>query len=193
MTHEDPFAPMNMHIFNAGIVIREGLKSLIESFVDSNDTLVSCTDMDRLLLIVEELEIAHSPIDNNGDVDRSGAPLVLARGSDPRSLFNDHIARSIMNQIKQPHRGPITFQKEFVYVFSMSALHIKMPPNWKRDKVLDADEITSPQVLGVKEKIRATTSSKTTSSSTHPSDDMMQQLIDAQILLAKNLDASTFG
>ena len=81
-------------------MIREGLKSPIELFIDNNDTLISCTDMDRLLFIVEELEIMYLPVDNNGDVDRSGTPLVLTRGSDLRSLFKDHVIRSTMNQIK---------------------------------------------------------------------------------------------
>jgi hypothetical protein len=126
-------------------VIREGLKSLIESFIDNNDTLISCTNMGHLLLIVEELEITYLPVDNNGDVDRLGTPLVLTRGLDLRSLFKDHVIRSTMNQIKQPSSRPISFEKEFVYIFKMNAFHIKMPPNWKRDKVLDADEITSPR------------------------------------------------
>jgi hypothetical protein len=71
MTHEHPFVPMNMQLFNAGIVIREGVKNLIERFIDNNGTLFICTDMDHLLLIVEELKITYLPIDNNGDVDRS--------------------------------------------------------------------------------------------------------------------------
>jgi hypothetical protein len=125
-------------------VIREGLKNMIESFIDNNDTIISCTDMDCLLLIVGELEIMYLPVDNNGDVDRSCTPLVLTRGSDLRSLFKDIVIRSTMNQIKRPNSGPITYQKEFVYIFSMNASHIKMPPNWQRDKVLDADEIASP-------------------------------------------------
>jgi hypothetical protein len=73
---------------------------MIESFIDNNDTIVSCTEMDPLLLIVEELGIMYLPIDNNGDVDRSGTPLVLTRGSDLHSLFKDHVIRSTMNQIK---------------------------------------------------------------------------------------------
>ena len=105
---------------------------------------------------MDELEITYLPIDNNGDVDRSGTPSVFTRSSDLRPLFIDHVMGSAMNQIKQPSGGPITFQKEFIYTFKMNASHIKMPPNWKRDKVLDANEIASPRVLGVKEKMRAT-------------------------------------
>jgi hypothetical protein len=133
------------------------------------------------------------PTDNNVDVDQSGTPLVLIRSSDLCPLFKNHVMGSAMNQIKRPSSGPITFQKEFICTFKMNASHIKMPPNWKRQKVLDANEIASPRLPGVKEKNRATVSSKTTSSSAHPLDDMIQQLIDEQILLAKNLDPNTFG
>jgi hypothetical protein len=151
--------------------------------------------MDRLLLVVEELKITYSPIDRDGDVDELGIPVVLTQSSDLHALFKDHVIRSTVNQIKQPFTGPITFQKEFVYVFKMNASHIKMPPNWKRDAILDADEISSPWVLGLKEKIQVAThtSSKPSSSSAPPLEEMIQWMIDAQILLATNLDPTTFG
>jgi hypothetical protein len=77
MNTEDPFIPMNVRRFNAGILIHEGLKSQIESIIEKNPTLVSCTDVDRLLLIVEEMEITYFPLNRDGDGDRSATPLVL--------------------------------------------------------------------------------------------------------------------
>jgi hypothetical protein len=105
------------------------------------------------------------------------------------------VIRTMMNQVKQPSPGPITFHPQFVYAFRIDASHIKMPPHWQKNETVDADEISSPRVLGLKEKIRVTTSPKgvTFSSSSHPTDDMMQQMLDAQMLLAQNLDPSTFG
>jgi hypothetical protein len=77
MNAADPFIPMNVRRFNAGKLIREGLKSQIESMIKKNPTIVSCTDVDCLLLIVEEMDIAHFPINRDGNVERSATPLAL--------------------------------------------------------------------------------------------------------------------
>jgi hypothetical protein len=82
MNAADPFVPMNVRRFNAGILIREGLKSQIELMIKKIPTIVSCTDNDRLLLIVEEINITYFPINCDGDVDRSATPLVLDQSSD---------------------------------------------------------------------------------------------------------------
>jgi hypothetical protein len=57
---EDPFIRMNVQKSNITISIREGLKNKIESMVKSNAATVSCADIDRLLLVVEEMDIIFS-------------------------------------------------------------------------------------------------------------------------------------
>jgi hypothetical protein len=128
MTHADPFVPFDMQDFNVGVLICEGLKSLIESYITDNRSVCSCTDIERLLLIVEELEVTYLPIDSNGDVNRSGTPLVPTRHSDLRQLFKTHVMRSAMAQIKRPSDGPITFQPAFICTFKINVS--KVAPFW---------------------------------------------------------------
>jgi hypothetical protein len=100
MTHSNPFVPFGMQEFNDGTMIREGLKNLIELYIATNRSICSCTNLERLLFIIEELEITYLPIDINGDVDQVATPLVLTRRSDLRQLFKTHVVRSAMTQIK---------------------------------------------------------------------------------------------
>jgi hypothetical protein len=65
------------------------------------------------------------------------------------------VIRTTVNQVKQPSIGPITFHPQFVYAFMMDASHIKTPPHWQRNEIVDADEIASPQVLGLKERFES--------------------------------------
>jgi hypothetical protein len=134
MNAADPFVPMNVRRFNAGMLIREGLKSQIELMIEKNPTIVSCTDMNRLLLIVEEMDITYFPINRDGDVDRSATPLALNQSSDLCTLFKDHVIRTTVNQDKRHSTGPITFHPQFVHVFQMDASHVKMLPHWQRDE-----------------------------------------------------------
>jgi hypothetical protein len=144
MSNEDPFVPMNVPRFNVGIFIREGLKSQIESMIEKNPTIVNCTGIDRLLLIVEEMEITYFPLNGDGDIDQLATPLVLNLSSDLCALFKDHVIRTTTNQVKQPSPRPITFHPQFVYAFWINASGVKMPPHWQRNEIVDADKISSP-------------------------------------------------
>jgi hypothetical protein len=46
--------------------------------IKSNAAAVSCTDIDRrLLLMVEEMKITYFPLQDEGSVDQTAPPLVL--------------------------------------------------------------------------------------------------------------------
>jgi hypothetical protein len=130
MTIADPFAALSIQRFNAGIFIREGLKNWIEFVVTKHPDIISCTDMERLLLVVEEMEITYLPLNDTGDIDRSATPLVLDRSSDLCEIFKDHVIRTMTNQFKRPFDKPIIFHPQFVYTFQIDTSHIKMPPHW---------------------------------------------------------------
>jgi hypothetical protein len=85
-----------------------------------------------------------------------------------------------------------TRHPQFVYTFQIDTSHIKMPPHWRRDTTIDADEISSPRVLGIKEKIRIATPPKVVKFATD-TNDIMQQMLDSQAPLARNLDPTKFG
>ena len=76
-----------MRTFNVGAVIHDHLKALIEDYVDNNQKRCSCTNLNRLMLFLYELEITYVPIDDNGDVLRTAAPLILDRHVDLCPLF----------------------------------------------------------------------------------------------------------
>jgi hypothetical protein len=82
-----------------------------------------------------------------------------------------------------------------VYTFKINASHIEMPLNWQTEKVLDTDEIAPPWFPGIKAALTKATLATATSTGTssHPSDNLMKKLIDAQVLLATNLDPGTFS
>ena len=77
MTLDDPFPSFSVRSFNVGTMIRDYLKNLIEDYVDNNQTTCSCTNLDRLLLLVYELEITYTPIDHAGNVMHTATPLIL--------------------------------------------------------------------------------------------------------------------
>jgi hypothetical protein len=58
-------------------MIRDHLKNLIEDYVDINWTICSCTNLNRLLLLVYELEITYMHIDNDGNTTHTAAQLIL--------------------------------------------------------------------------------------------------------------------
>jgi hypothetical protein len=91
MEAEDPFGRMRPRKSNIAISICEGLKNEIESMVKSNAAAVSCTDINCLLLMVEEMEITYFPLQDDGSVDRTAAPLVLDRNSDLTQIFREHV------------------------------------------------------------------------------------------------------
>ena len=90
MNDAGPFVALSARRFNVGILIREGLKELDESVINMNSTALSCTDTERLLLIVEEIEISYLPLNDTGDIDQSATPLVLHRSSDLCEIFKNN-------------------------------------------------------------------------------------------------------
>ena len=52
-----------MRSVNIGTMICDHLKNLIEDYVDNNQAICICTNMECLLLIIDELEITYMPID----------------------------------------------------------------------------------------------------------------------------------
>jgi hypothetical protein len=195
MAHPDPFDKLAMRECNAGTIIRDYLRNLIEDYINDNRSICTCTDLERLLFILDELEITCLPIDGNGDVDRSGAPLLLDQHLDLRQFLKTHTMNHAITQINQPSGGPISFQPALVHTFNFEASHVEMPPNWQVDKVLDADKIATIRFPGIKAaltKAAAAMAASTGTSSAH-SDELMKKLIDAQVLLASNLDPRTFG
>ena len=184
---EDPFLRMKPRKNNVALVIREGLKDKIESLIKENSKLVKCTDIERLQLMMEEVKITYCPLQDDGNVDRSAPPLTLDRNSDLSQIFKEHVQYTTVGQLLQPSAGPITFTKYFIYGFQIDASRITMPPEWQRDTVVNADEISSPRVPSVNERASNRKVSFTTS------DQMMQGILDSQILLARHLDPATFG
>jgi hypothetical protein len=77
MAHPEPFVPLAVREFNAGTMIHDGLKSLIEEYVGNNRSVCTCTDLERLLFIIEELDVTYLPINGNGDINQVATPLVL--------------------------------------------------------------------------------------------------------------------
>jgi hypothetical protein len=195
IAHPNPFEPLAMQDFNAGTIMRDYLNNLIEGDINNNRSICTCTDLDSLLFIIDELKITYLPIDSNGDVDRSGTPLILGRRSDLRPFLKTHTMNRAIAQINWPSGGPISFQPALVYTFNVEASHVEMPPNWQVDKVLDADKIATFWFPGIKAALTkaALAMATSTGASSPTSDEMMKKLIDAQVLLASNLDPRTFG
>ena len=170
--------------------IREELRFQIEETVKANPNAASCTDINRLLLMVEEMEIAYFPLHSNGKVDRTAVPLVLDHNSDLTQIFKEHAMCATPVQLLRPSTGPICFNKQFVYNFQVDASHIVMPPR-STSGIMDADEISSPQVPGLKARILMSSLPK--KASFMSSDEMMKGVLDSQVLLARHLDPATFG
>jgi hypothetical protein len=74
---EDPCPTLGLRIVSIGTQIHDGLKNLIEDYVNNNWTTCSCTDLPRLLLIINNLEITYLYINSKGDINRMGAPQII--------------------------------------------------------------------------------------------------------------------
>ena len=150
-----PMNTLQIRKSNVAMWIREDLKHQIQDIIEGNSEYVSCTDIDRLLLMVEEMKITCLPLQGHGDaagnVDRKATPLILNRNSDLSGIFKDHVAYTTMIQLCQRSNGPITFNEEFVYSFKVDASCITMPR--LVDGKIDADEISSPRIAGLKSQI----------------------------------------
>ena len=190
MEDENPLDAMQPRKSNVTMSIREELKFQIEEIVKASPDAASCTDINRLLLMVEEMEITYFPLHSNGKVDRTAVPLVLDQNSDLTQIFKEHTIYTTAVQLLRPSTGPICFNKQFVYHFQVDVLRIIMPPR-STSGIMDADEILSPRVPGLKEKIRMSSLPKKVSFTS--SDEMMKGMLDSQVLLARHLDPATFG
>ena len=120
----------------------------------------------------------------------TAVPLVLDQNSDLTQIFKEHTIYTTAVQLLQPSAGPISFNKQFVYNFQVDASCIIMPPRWTSG-IVDTDEISSPRVPGLKEKIRMASSPKKVSFMS--SDEMMKGMLDLQVLLTKHFDPEMFG
>ena len=76
-TLKDLFESFSMQTFNVGAMIRDHLKDMVEDYVDNNQGRCSCTNLNRLMLLLFELEITYVPIDGDGDILHTAAPLIL--------------------------------------------------------------------------------------------------------------------
>jgi hypothetical protein len=176
-----------MRTFNVGTMICDHLKNLIEDYVDNNWTVCSCTNLDRLLLLIYELEIIYVPIDNDGNIIRTAAPLTLDQHADLCPLFNTRAMNRAIAHINWPSRGQISFQPALVYEFNIDVSCIQMPVNWQADKILDTDEIVTTGFPGVKAGHILTTGIPS-GMPTVTTNELMLQLLDTEVLLMSMLN-----
>jgi hypothetical protein len=95
---EDPYPTLGLRIASIGTQIRDGLKNLIEDYINDNRTTCSCTDLPHLLLIIDDLEITYLSINSKGNVDCMGAPQILGRHTDLRQVLKLHaMNRAVAN------------------------------------------------------------------------------------------------
>ena len=50
---------------------------MVEDYFDNNQGRCSCTNLNRLMLLLYKLEITYIPINDSGDILRTAAPLIL--------------------------------------------------------------------------------------------------------------------
>lgn len=190
-TLDDPFPSFSMWSVNIGTMICDHLKNLIEDYMDNNQTVCTCTNMERLLLIIYELEITYMPADADGNIASRVTPLILDWHTDLCQMLKNRAMNRTLAHINQPSRGQISFQPALVYNFSIDALSIRMPINWQVDEILDTNEIASVRFPGVKTNI--STTGIPTEMPTIGTNELMLWLLDAEMLLTSMLDPkSTF-
>jgi hypothetical protein len=112
-----------MQTFNIGAVIRDHLKDLIEDYVDNNQKRFSCTNLNRLMLLLYELEITYMPIDDNGDILRTAAPLILDQHADLCPLSKTRAMNHAVADLNRPSHEQISFQPALIYMISALMLH----------------------------------------------------------------------
>ena len=101
ITLEDPYRSFSMRTFNVGAMIRDHLKDVIEDFVDNGQNHCSCSNLDRLILLLYALDITYLPIDNDGDILCTAEPLILNRHTDLCSLFKAHAMNRSIADLKK--------------------------------------------------------------------------------------------
>jgi hypothetical protein len=142
-TLEDPFRSFFMRTFNIGAVTRDHLKGLIEDYVDNNQKCCSCTNLNRLMLLLYELEITYVPINDNGDILHTAAPLILDQHADLCPLFKTRAMNRAIADLNRPHHEQISFQPALIYDFRVDASCVQMLINWLADQITDTDEIAT--------------------------------------------------
>jgi hypothetical protein len=159
--------------------------------MDNNRTICTCTNMERLLLIIYELEITYMPADTDGNIVNTATPLILDRHTDLCPMLKNRAMNCAIVHINRPSRGQISFQPALVYNSSIDASRIRMPINWQVDEILDTDEIAFVRFPGVKTCISST--GIPTGMPTIGTNELMLRLLDAEMLLTSMLDPeSTF-
>jgi hypothetical protein len=121
VTLEDPYNSFSMRTFNVGAMIRDHLKNMIEDFVNNSRNHCSCSNLDRLILLLYALEITYLPTDNDGDILRTAEPLVLNRHTDLCPLFKTHAMNRSIADLKRLSQDEISFQPALVYNFQVDA------------------------------------------------------------------------
>ena len=183
MTLEDPYYSLSMRTFNVGAMIRDHLKDMIEDYVDNDQNHCSCANLNRLMLLLFELEITYVPIDDNGDVLRTADPLILNRHTDLCPLLKIHaMNRSIADLNRQSHEQ-ISFQPALVYSFYIDASGVQMPNHWLADQIMDADEISTIRFPSIKMNNRLTSAGVPSSMPTITTKEPMLRLLDVEVLL----------
>ena len=75
---------------------------MVEDYVDNNQGRCSCTNLNRLMLLLFELEITYVPIDVDGDILHTAAPLILDRHMDLCPLFKIRAMNCAVADINRP-------------------------------------------------------------------------------------------
>ena len=188
-----PMSTLRVRKSNIAMHIREDLKCQIQRVIDNNPEHVVCTDIERLLLMVEEMEITYLPLQERGktpgNVDRNATPLILDRSSDLSEIFKDHTVYTTMIQLSQEEDGPIAFNEEFVYNFRVDTSCVTMPQS--TNGRMDADEISSPRIAGKRSRPPSPELPKRVAFSA--SEDTIRDMLRTQTSLLKHLNPKTFG
>ena len=188
-----PMSTLRVRKSNIAMHIREDLKCQIQKVIEDNPEHVVCTDIERLLLIVEEMEIAYLPLQERGNtagnVDQNATPLILDRSSNLSEIFKDHAIYTTMIQLSKEEDGPIAFNEEFVYNFRVDTSCITMPQ--ATNGRMDADEISSPRIAGKKSRSPSPELPKKVTFSA--SENTIRDILHTQTSLLKHLNPKTFG
>ena len=183
MALEDPYRSFSMRTFNAGAMIRDHLKDVIEDFVDNGQNHCCCTNLNRLTLLLYTLEITYLPIDDDGNTLRTAEPLILNRHTYLCPLFKVHAMNRSIADLKRQSHEEISFQPALVYNFQVDASGVQMPDNWLVDQVMDADEISTIRFPSIKANNRLTSTGIPSSMPTITTTELMLRLLDVEVLL----------
>ena len=188
ITLEDPYRSFSMRTFNVGAMIRDHLKDAIEDFVDNGQNHCSCSNLNRLTLLLYALEITYLPIDDDGNILRTADPLILNRHTDLCPLFKAHAMNRSIADLERLSQEEISFQPALVYNFQVDASAVQMPDNWLVDQIMDADEISTIRFPSIKANNRLTSTGIPSSMPTITTTELMLRLLDVEVLLTSMID-----